>query len=97
MKRLLWIIPVLVIGCPKPFPDPKPPQREDATCETACANAQKLWDKESGDEGCIVSQPTPRGASCVEVCKNTVLETGSYPLDCLVAATSCAEVAACSE
>src|SRR5690606_2076799 len=55
-----------------------------ATCETACDNQRHL--------GCEIGQPTPEGASCVEVCGN--LESGPivsirWDIECLTGAESC--------
>jgi hypothetical protein len=81
---------LFAIGCPDPnVPDPPldPDGAAPATCESVCAHWSEL--------GCKEAEPTPAGASCVEVCEN--LQQGNLPddLDCQAAVTSCAEIDDC--
>lgn len=75
----------LNLACvPKPPPIPVPPQPPigEPTCADACQRLDQL--------GCDAAKPTPRGHSCLEVCRN-VQESGivTWDLRCLVSATSC--------
>lgn len=59
-----------------------------ATCETACAHLEQL--------GCSAAKPTPRGATCVEVCRNVedsmIVDYGEA---CVTTAPTCAAADAC--
>lgn len=58
------MVSVLMVGCsasPPPHPSPEPPAPE--ACVVACERLQEL--------GCPEGDPTPAGASCVEVCRAT--------------------------
>jgi hypothetical protein len=91
LVAVAWALPVFVMGCPKPTPQPDPPVSPDgaapATCESVCAH----W----SDLGCEEAQPTPAGDSCVDVCEN--LQQGNLPedLDCQAAVTSCDQIDDC--
>jgi hypothetical protein len=81
-----------IAGCPRPIPPPVPPADVDAgvaTCETACARLQAM--------GCRSGDPTPRGAPCVEVCRNTE-ESGlvSWGVECVTRAMSCSSADTCA-
>ncbi len=78
-------------ACPKPIPNPEPEPELDgaapATCESVCAH----WT----DLGCKEAQPTPDGASCVEVCENIQQSNLKDDLECQVAVTSCDQIDGC--
>jgi hypothetical protein len=72
-----------------PFP-PDPAGAAGASgCAAACAKLAQL--------GCPESKPTPRGASCVEVCSNMSDDASpvSAQTDCVVRAGSCDDAKAC--
>jgi len=87
-------------GCPRPTPGPSPvpPVTVDAltapdarktyTCGDACAHLRALK--------CKMGNPTPRGATCEEVCDN-VQGSGlaSWNLGCIAAVKQCADVDSC--
>jgi hypothetical protein len=74
-------------------PVPFPPEQYDAApapsnCSVACAHLAAL--------GCPEAQPTPKGATCVDVCSNVDSSgTVSMQTDCVVRAVSCADANAC--
>lgn len=79
---------------PSPSPSdivPFPPSPIGASgspgCEAACNRYAQL--------GCPEAKPTPRGASCVDVCANN--EDGGISMhpDCVVRAGSCNDAKAC--
>lgn len=83
---------VLSLGCDGCHPSPQPvtPVGLDgpATCATVCANGVA--------HGCAFAQPTPLGASCVDVClHNQDVGIAPWDLDCRTAAPSCARIDAC--
>lgn len=94
MNRTLAILAALaLIGCPSPGPVPPPGPETDAagpnpTCVAYCAHVTEL--------GCPQAKPTPKGATCTEVCEN-VQGSGYASLDlrCGFQAKSCAGVTAC--
>lgn len=69
-----------------------PPRPIDgtATCEDVCVRGRQL--------GCSYANPTPRGATCVEVCVD-VVAGGDFTLDleCRARAATCAAAEACEE
>jgi hypothetical protein len=84
-----------VLACPRPLPPAPPVPPADPSqdggaggCAQACARLREL--------GCAAARPTPRGASCVEVCGN-VESSGqvSWGPSCVVRSNSCAEASEC--
>lgn len=86
---------------PEPTPQPEPPDPwNDAavdvgpapapggSCADACAKLAAL--------GCPAAKPTPKGATCVEVCQNTLGSPVSLQPDCVVRATDCPSAEACA-
>ncbi len=82
-------------ACP-PMPAPTPPVTDagsDAApfgtydCDSWCAHAR--------DMKCPASLPTDHGASCVDVCKNTLGTPLYFDVQCRTLATSCEAVDAC--
>jgi len=67
---------------------PTPIVVENATCEQVCKHMTAL--------DCPSAQPTPNGASCVEVCEN-VQSSGmiEWNLDCRAAAATCESADEC--
>jgi hypothetical protein len=67
---------------------PTPTPTGAATCEDVCVRGRQL--------GCSYANPTPRGATCVEVCKD-VVAGGDFTLDleCRARAATCAAAEAC--
>ncbi len=106
IKSLFLACALLAQACavgpsPKPTPQPEPPspwdnpppEARDAAPSSGCAAAcQRL-----ASLGCQESQPTAKGASCVDVCQNAE-DSGVISLgpDCIVHADSCASAKACS-
>lgn len=107
MKYMLLVIAALALwGCP-PEPEtpigPKPkPIGQDAAvlpdgalatpCEAVCAAYRGLE--------CPEGFPTPRGNTCEEVCQNAATHGIDLSGDvnaCIVKASTCREVRACSE
>lgn len=83
---------ITLTSCTKPIPPPQPPTDWDAggaTCETACERLQQL--------GCPAGQPTPKGAPCVQVCRN-VMDSGliEWDLECLARAVTCGSTDRCA-
>lgn len=106
MKKLLllgWFVASFA-GCPKPSPTPIPPpipepQVWDAgdepiappieyTCADLC--------KHMFDLHCMGAEPTPNGATCLDVCQN-LQTSGVVVLDlkCRTKARTCAAIDAC--
>jgi hypothetical protein len=71
----------------KPPPDG---EGDPASCVDACAHLDEL--------GCPEAEPTPEGATCVEVCRN-VETSGTITLNpaCVVEIDECAQVDECVE
>jgi hypothetical protein len=69
-------------------PTPTPPPVPGASCADACARLTAL--------GCPGAKPTPRGASCVEVCQNTLGSPVSLQTDCIARASDCPAANACA-
>jgi len=93
---------------PDPAPQPEPPSPWDgptpdgavdagpppapsptgSSCADACAKLAAL--------GCPEAKPTAKGASCTEVCQNTLGSPVSLQPDCVVRASDCAAAEACA-
>lgn len=84
---------------PDPAPQPEPPSPWEAgdaapapvpsgSCQAACARGAKL--------NCSWAKPTPKGASCVDVCLNGEGSPSSMQPDCVKNADSCDSAAACA-
>ena len=83
-------------GCgPQPMDPPVTPEvpildagPSEPSCTTACARFAEL--------GCEAGKPTPKGATCVEVCEN-VASSGVvlWPVRCITHAYSCETADAC--
>lgn len=60
-----------------------------ATCGGACANMRA--------RSCELGKPTPRGASCEQVCERVQRENGraGFNTSCVARATTCAEADSC--
>ncbi len=56
-------------------------------CASVCTRLQAM--------SCPEGQPTPKGASCTEVCTTTINNGFSLNLNCVAQATSCAQVDNC--
>lgn len=105
IKAILLSISLLAATCAhvdplKPEPSPAPPDvvpfppdpvgvAGASGCAAACAKLAQL--------GCPEAKPTPKGASCVEVCANTQGDSSPVSLqtDCVVRAGSCDDAKAC--
>jgi len=70
-------------GPPAPPPAPSP----GSSCADACAKLGAL--------GCVEAKPTAKGATCSEVCQNTLGSPVSMQPDCVVRAPDCAAAEAC--
>lgn len=73
-----------------PLPPRPPPEQSDAgACERACARLSEL--------GCEEAQPTPGGATCLEVCE-TAETSGYFTLDpnCIAEVGQCSDVERCT-
>lgn len=96
MKQTVAIIATAIAvfaacqGCPPPSPVIPPDPQQDSgydvlrPCELACLHLHVL--------GCESAEPTPNGATCVEVCEHT--ESLSYTTmhpDCIPLAANCDE------
>lgn len=70
--------------------NPGPNEGDPESCADACARLAELE--------CPEAEPTPEGASCVEVCEN-VEGSGTVTLNpaCVIGITACAQVDACVE
>jgi hypothetical protein len=88
---VLFLLVAGACGPVKPVPDPPPPNPpdpvENADCEAVCGRAAVL--------GCEWAEPTPRGASCTELCEGVQAGLLPWDLDCRVRAPSCAAMDAC--
>lgn len=90
MKRLLFVLPFFLLGCPKDPVTPKPVPQDylPGTCAGWCTHATELH--------CEAAKPTPNGASCTTVCEN--LEASGIThlnLGCRAKASSCTAADAC--
>ncbi len=95
-RVLLGLLAALLLAAtcdpPPPLPPLVPPERPDAgdvaDCEAACQRLAEL--------GCEEAQPTPHGATCVEVCDN-VESSGATTLvpGCVAEADSCEQARGC--
>lgn len=92
MKNVLLIVPLLLLGCPKPAncPEPEDPAKYEPTCKDACDNLAKL--------GCPEAEPTKKGQTCVEVCKDTEAAGANVTLNpgCVANMKSCDEIDSCT-
>lgn len=75
-----------------PFPeDPVPVEPDKPTgpnCATACDNMRELE--------CEEGQDTSDGATCETVCENTLGTPTAMPVECMTAATECAQTDDCT-
>ncbi len=67
--------------------DPKPPVKSSA-CSNFCQNARNLK--------CPEGDNTPKGATCEDVCTNSLKHGHALNTQCRVDAKSCAEMAKCT-
>lgn len=92
-------VTLLCLGCqgcqPKPVPPPNPPPAAvdgavpvSCTCAGYCENLSRHF--------CKGAEPTPAGASCLEVCNNTQ-QSGivQHDLCCRQTAGTCSAIEAC--
>lgn len=104
MRAVVVLLALGLTACPPkpPVPPVTPPDVFDkmdaapemavpsdpSTCAAAC---ERLWLL-----GCKGGRPTPKGATCIEFCRN-VQESGivSWDLRCLSSASSCAAADRC--
>lgn len=78
---LFFVICACASG-PNPPPSPKLPGNKIATCESSCDNLRALE--------CPEAEPTEEGATCEDVCRNSVASGYSrIDLACLTRAPSC--------
>jgi hypothetical protein len=90
MKALLLAAVLAASQCnpaPAPSPEPHKPVPGEPTCFSACANLALM--------SCPESLPTKGGATCEDVCQNSVEYGIKLPLTCLTAATSCEIASRC--
>ena len=85
MKTLLLAFVFAVLGCQSCATSPTPAPNGDggtvtSSCASACAKGTKLK--------CVWANPTPEGATCVQVCTNAAA-TVPWNVSALTAATSC--------
>jgi hypothetical protein len=87
LTLLIWLAACNPLVVEPQLPEP-PPAPGAVPCPVACARLAEL--------GCPEADPTPDGASCVDVCQN-VEDSGvlRYPTGCVAAATTCAEAQRC--
>ncbi len=89
MKRAL-VLSLLLTACPptdKPPPDPGKVYPEGGSCTAACEHMRSL--------DCELGKPTPKGAPCVEVCKNADNNGFPWPVQCMLGSTTCEQLEAC--
>jgi hypothetical protein len=95
IKVLLFATALLAACRPAP-PPPEPPvvivvpdAASPPTCDGACQHMREL--------GCELGKPTPRGATCEQVCVRVQVENGGAGFDfaCLTRAGSCADADSC--
>lgn len=77
-----------VDGAADAAPAPTPPPVPGGTCADACAHGAAM--------NCAWAKPTPKGATCTEVCQNTLGSPISLQPDCVVRATDCPSAEACA-
>lgn len=82
--KALWLA-LFLVACSGAAPQPIVDPVIVGTCETACANLQKL--------GCTESEPTEDNVSCVEFCKAEIV--GTYDLVCVSNVSGCESVDSC--
>jgi hypothetical protein len=77
-----------ILAC-TPTPAPEPPKPDQPGCAEACANMRDL--------GCDLAKPTPRGASCLDVCRRVAEEQMGigFNAPCLARVMSCEETENC--
>lgn len=91
------LLALILTGCPRPMPGPAPTPAQDTdpdagpeiTCADACERASKL--------GCAAAEPTPKGATCLDVCSNA-MRSGiiTFDLACKARAVDCAAFTRCN-
>jgi len=84
MKRLLVILALSLAACPPPAPPVPPPS---TGCAAACEHMRALE--------CELGKPTPRGASCEQVCEATQANGVNFNTGCVAAAATCAAAEEC--
>lgn len=88
---MIALLLALIVGCqPTPGPSPpEPPPPHVPSCARACARLAEL--------GCKEGKPTPKGATCQEVCEHTEA-SGYLSLNpgCVERITSCDQVNSCA-
>jgi hypothetical protein len=74
---------------PIPWEDGGAPEPEPRNgCGEMCARLAEL--------GCDAANPTPEGATCLDVCRNVVEQTTvRLNFDCIVASRTCSEAGDC--
>lgn len=89
MMRWFGVLFVLIACAPSPVPVDVVPSIDAGGCDGACARLRQL--------NCPEGNSTPEGASCEQVCRNTMavglVDIGT---DCLRAINSCDEQDSCS-
>lgn len=81
--RLLPLCLLLLSACPL---EPKPPPAPSG-CPDACSHMRQL--------DCELGRPTPRGATCEDVCEGVQRNGVDFNTGCLSAAPSCAAADEC--
>lgn len=74
MKRIAIAVVLLISCTPPPNTPTNPPD-----CETACAVL--------ASHGCVEARPTPKGVTCVDVCREAPAYAG-LPVECVASATT---------
>ena len=91
IATLFILVGCLAIACPKPTPGPTPPAAVDsaspADCASVCAHGFAL--------GCPWAQPTPKGATCLDVCRATAGGLIVWDMRCRATAATCAAIDDC--
>jgi hypothetical protein len=79
----LVLLPALACAHPPPAPPPAPTPILVVSCATACARQRALH--------CTTSLPSPGGASCEDICQNTLdgPDELRWPILCFTSATAC--------
>jgi len=88
--RNIVLLTVSLLACGPVTPKPKPTPG-GADCASVCAHVGPAPD----GMGCEVGKPTPNGATCIQVCEASHANGTDWPLDCMLAATSCNAAQAC--